>query len=76
MSNVVALRAKLTGSPPTPDAHVIGHGTLSSWHAGCGCGWCESASLERNCGCGRCDRLRNNLFVRVPHPRPAWWGAR
>lgn len=75
VSNVVALpAAKLAGLPPDPAAHVIGHGTLASFHAGCHCGWCASASLERSSACcARCLRLRDALFVRPPDPRPKWW---
>jgi hypothetical protein len=39
-------------------ADCVGHGTLTAWHAGCRCPWCESKCRERGCLCLPCVALR------------------
>ncbi len=43
---------------PAASDDPSGHNTLASFHTGCRCGWCQSASLERCCGCPPCTRMR------------------
>jgi hypothetical protein len=54
-----------------PPAEVQGHGTLSAFHDGCRCGWCESRCWERGCICPTCVELRaTSPYIEIPEGEP------
>jgi hypothetical protein len=70
---LVARPGSVAVVPAQQRDEVWGHNTLARFHAGCRCGWCESASLERCCVCRACCSLRDHQFFTPPSPLLAWW---
>lgn len=63
------MRLRVSDPPERPGiSHdAAGHGTLSAFHAGCHCGWCESRCWERLCGCATCVQWRAiSPYVELP----------
>ncbi|MDT5132616.1 MAG: hypothetical protein QOE41_1927 [Mycobacterium sp.] len=59
------------GSYVFAQADCVGHGTLTRWHAGCRCPWCESKCRERGCLCSPCVALRaKSPYFALPQDPP------
>lgn len=59
------------GSYAFAQTDCVGHGTLTAWHDGCRCPWCESKCRERGCLCPPCVALRaSSPYVEIPTDPP------